>query len=207
MNKLESYKFSIKFFNTLEIISGYLLALVIISPAIILLVLFFNKLLNELILYIKTFLECYDDYIKIFLMPYIMCLSVLFLGVGGKNRAIEDKNTKIYQDLDKQYQELLKLVMAYPIETMPQINNIGIAGNTKHNSIYNAFAFMMWNFIETIYDNTKGSGRREVEYNDLWETWSVIIKTEGTNHIEWFKNNKNNRFKKSFIKWAEDNIE
>ncbi|MBF0628790.1 MAG: hypothetical protein HQL91_11300 [Magnetococcales bacterium] len=138
-----------------------------------------------------------DNIAKTYLLPYIMCVSVFFLGVGGKNRATDDKQARIYQDFDRQYQELLKIVITHPDAATPSTDL----------QKYNAFAFMMWNFLETIYDYTKGSGKKEIEYRDLWNTWGVIVLTEMKNHLNWFEKNNKGRFKEEFIAWTKNTLE
>lgn len=55
---------------------------------------------------------------------------------------------------------------------------------------YEIYAFISWNFCETIFD--KG----DVE---LMKTWSVVIDTENSLHRKWFDNPENtNKFKESF---------
>jgi hypothetical protein len=57
---------------------------------------------------------------------------------------------------------------------------------------YEIYAFITWNFCETIID--KG----DVE---LMKTWFVVIETENSLHRKWFDNPENSaKFKESFRK-------
>jgi hypothetical protein len=44
---------------------------------------------------------------------------------------------------------------------------------------YDLYAFMVWNFLETIYDRCRGN-------RELCDTWQPILEYEGTMHADWF---------------------
>ena len=57
---------------------------------------------------------------------------------------------------------------------------------------YDAFAFMVWNFIEAIYDYGESDAA-------LKETWGVIMVYEATLHRAWFEDPRNHlKFKDRF---------
>ena len=62
---------------------------------------------------------------------------------------------------------------------------------------YDAYALLIWNFIETIYDRCKEP--------NLIETWKPILDAEGDLHAKWFSLNLD-KFKLDFRKWASRKI-
>ena len=66
-------------------------------------------------------------------------------------------------------------------------------------SQYGAYAFMVWNFVETIFDRSQGWSNRR-----LRETWYPIIASENALHREWFDLPDNRRrFKQRFVRFIE----
>lgn len=60
----------------------------------------------------------------------------------------------------------------------------------KEKSRYETYAFICWNFCETIYDKMD---------DDLMRTWSVVIENENRLHRRWFEQAENqSKFKKEF---------
>ena len=101
--------------------------------------------------------------------------------------------TTHYTDLDSMYFELLKAAMEKPylynsIETL-----------TKEQKIeYDIYAFMVWNFLETIYDSCKKD-------KVLCKTWYPIINVENMKHRVWFDDSNNKiRFKKVFLDFIQN---
>ena len=88
-------------------------------------------------------------------------------------RASEQR--KNYVDLDKTYFELLKMRLEDPT-----------------NATKESYELMMWNFLESIYDQTDLEG-------ELWETWKPVFETEGRNHYPWFSRQAKAFFKDTFI--------
>lgn len=102
-----------------------------------------------------------------------------------------EKTSDDYDVFDSMYMELLKLGMEYPSFRNPDITNTyqhSLNGDEKVR--YELYAFMCWNFCETIFD--KGDKK-------LMNTWSVIIESESQLHAKWFEQAENRkRFKDSF---------
>jgi hypothetical protein len=99
-----------------------------------------------------------------------------------------------YAELDRVYFELLKIglerpyLLASPPPTDPN--------KAKE---YDAYAFMVWNFIETVVDRCEGRFNRH-----LRETWYPIIAAENANHRAWFDLPENRRkFKERFCRFIE----
>jgi hypothetical protein len=108
-----------------------------------------------------------------------------------------------YAEIDRVYFELLKIglerpeLLAYP--TLPaSLTSPGAPDPVKADQ-YGAYAFMVWNFIETIYDRCQGWSKRR-----LRETWYPIIGAENALHRAWFDQPQNRaRFKQRFIRFIE----
>lgn len=66
---------------------------------------------------------------------------------------------------------------------------------------YSTYAYMIWNFIETIYDLHQRS--RKNSY--MIETWMPVIIDENKLHFRWFKNNQR-LFKKEFREFVLEEV-
>lgn len=94
-----------------------------------------------------------------------------------------------YSELDSTYAGLLEKGIEHPHF---------VAGDVERDAIekvqYDLYAFMVWNFIETIVDRCHGK-------KTLAETWSPIILVEAKKHYAWFVKPENKeKFKDSFRK-------
>jgi len=102
-----------------------------------------------------------------------------------------DKTTNSYDVFDATYMELLKIAMDNPSFRNPEMTQdyeTAFSGDQKIR--YELYAFMCWNFCETIFDK---------QDKELMKTWSVIIESESKLHLVWFANpENNNKFKRSF---------
>ena len=59
---------------------------------------------------------------------------------------------------------------------------------------YELYAFMCWNFCETVFDK---------QDKELMKTWAVIIQSESQLHAKWFEKLENyDKFKPSFRKYV-----
>lgn len=101
-----------------------------------------------------------------------------------------------YAELDRVYFDLLKIGLERPyLLTSPPPTD-----PTKAKE-YEAYAFMVWNFIETVVDRCEGSSNRH-----LRETWYPIVATENAMHRAWFDLPENRRkFKERFRRFIETN--
>jgi hypothetical protein len=89
------------------------------------------------------------------------------------------------------YFDILKLGIEKPYLRDPTL----IATDQERRS-YDAYAFIVWNFIETIHDRCKKS-------HDLMSTWMPVVKAEHKIHGEWFGNAENApKFKVAFSRWV-----
>jgi hypothetical protein len=99
-----------------------------------------------------------------------------------------------YAELDRVYFELLKIGLERPeLLSYPASPDPAKAGQ------YGAYAFMVWNFLETIFDRCQGRSKRR-----LRETWFPIIAAENDLHRAWFELPENRRrFKQRFVRFIE----
>jgi hypothetical protein len=101
-----------------------------------------------------------------------------------------------YAELDRVYFELLKtgLERPYLLTSPPPTDPVKARE-------YDAYAFMVWNFIETVVDRCEGRSNR-----DLRETWYPIIATENALHRGWFDLPENrSKFKERFRRFIAAN--
>jgi hypothetical protein len=96
---------------------------------------------------------------------------------------------RFYCALDGTYFEIQKLIIEHPHLSNPYLDS-----KTKHELIeYDAFAFLTWNFVESIYDFSKAD-------DDLRATWDCILDYESKRHWEWFQTAGNqDKFKATFV--------
>jgi hypothetical protein len=99
-----------------------------------------------------------------------------------------------YAELDRVYFELLKLGLERPyLRTSPPPADPGKA------SEYEAYAFMVWNFLETVVDRCDSTSNPS-----LRETWDPVVATESALHRAWFDVPENRRrFKARFCRFIE----
>jgi hypothetical protein len=94
-----------------------------------------------------------------------------------------------YAELDRVYFELLRIGLERPYlrSALPPLD-------PAKASEYDAYAFMVWNFLETVVDRCDSSSNAS-----LRETWFPIVATEGALHRAWFDLPENQgKFKERF---------
>ncbi|UTW53074.1 hypothetical protein KFF05_06860 [bacterium SCSIO 12827] len=97
-----------------------------------------------------------------------------------------------YDDIDKNYFEILKIAFDHPYVHSPQTIT-----TAEQSEKYDLYAFMVWNFLEAIHDRCQKN-------SDLKETWEPIIEQEGARHWDWFDSADNaKQFKKKFQHYAQ----
>jgi hypothetical protein len=96
-----------------------------------------------------------------------------------------------YQNFDEIYMKLLETGMQNPdFRDATLTLNYKEQFNDKRLIQYEIYAFMCWNFCETIYD--RGD-------KDLMNTWLCVIETENSLHRAWFDAKENHsKFKDGF---------
>jgi len=100
-----------------------------------------------------------------------------------------------YDDIDKNYFELMKIAFENPYVQSPE--RISAPQEVEK---YNLYAFMMWNFLEAIYDRCRDDP-------ELRETWAPIILSESQRHHDWLAAPENAaNFKSNFIAYINSQI-
>ena len=122
----------------------------------------------------------------------IVC--TLFYSVWSFKTTLRDA---YYAEIDRVYFELLKIGLERPeLLTYP---TSPASPDPARASQYGAYAFMVWNFVETIFDRCQGWSKRR-----LRETWYPIIASENALHRAWFEQPDNRRrFKQRFVRFIE----
>jgi hypothetical protein len=119
--------------------------------------------------------------------------AVLAYGIPLElRRARRDERFLFYAQLDKTYFDIQKMLMEKPyLSNRPELRR------TKEEEYeYDAFAFIVWNFLESIFDYSE-----QDEF--LMETWECIFKHEARLHLEWFLREENRpKFKDRFWQYA-----
>jgi hypothetical protein len=92
-----------------------------------------------------------------------------------------------YSELDATYAGLLEKCIEHPHFVSEDAER-----DPTEKIQYDMYAFMVWNFIETIVDRCQNN-------KPLSETWSPIIAVEAKKHYGWFiKPENKDKFKESF---------
>jgi hypothetical protein len=117
----------------------------------------------------------------------IGAIAALLYSLKNFTKTLRDS---YYIQLDKMYFDLLKLIVERPYLIAPAETRKDDEGKQGE---YEAYAFMVWNFIETIFDRCPGNAH-------LCETWYPIIETENLLHRKWFDEARNrSKFKTKFV--------
>jgi hypothetical protein len=104
-----------------------------------------------------------------------------------------------YTEIDKIYADLVKLRITHTGLAIPRPNPpVDVKQWSPEDHQYDAYALLMWNFIETIYDRFYD---RRIKDKRLLRTWQPILKLEGNLHSKWLSKNLD-KFKPDFRKWA-----
>lgn len=110
----------------------------------------------------------------------------------------KDKSSSSYDVFDAMYLDILKTGMENPTFRNSDLTNSYLSSFSGDERIkYEIFAFISWNFCETIFD--KGD-------KELMKTWSVVIDAENELHRKWFDNPENSKkYKESFRNFISKN--
>lgn len=102
-----------------------------------------------------------------------------------------DKTNNSYTIFDQNYLEILKLGIEHPrFRDKAFTSNYDKQPDHEERIRYETYAYICWNFCETIVD--KGDAI-------LMETWGVVIETENNLHRKWFDQPENTgKFKDAF---------
>jgi hypothetical protein len=115
----------------------------------------------------------------------------LFYSVWSFRTTLRDS---YYAELDRVYFELLKLGLEHP-----ELLDFPTKPDPTKVREYDAYAFMVWNFVETVYDRCQGWTKRR-----LRETWYPVIAAENDRHRDWFDRPENrHKFKEPFCRFID----
>ena len=105
----------------------------------------------------------------------------------------EQQQMRFYAQLDAIYLDIQKLIIQHPFLARPD------GPRTADQEVqYQAFAFVVWNFIESIDDYDAELRGREAE-SPLKKTWGSIMRLEAMQHARWFQDRANEgKFKSDF---------
>ncbi|HXT70565.1 MAG TPA: hypothetical protein VN700_12450 [Vicinamibacterales bacterium] len=117
----------------------------------------------------------------------------------SSKRFLAQEQDRFYATLDSIYLDIQKMIIQHPHLAHPERKR-----SPDQETQYRAFAFIVWNFIESIYDYTQGADSSDPKRKQLTllrETWHCIIQHEGALHAEWFAKPENHhKFKERFRK-------
>ncbi|MFA4909913.1 MAG: hypothetical protein WC649_02530 [Desulfobacteria bacterium] len=121
----------------------------------------------------------------------IMAIAALIYSMTTFKKSLQ---TSHYTELDSMYFDLLKTVLE-----KPHLNNPIATRSDDQKIEYDIYAFMVWNFLEAIYDRCKHD-------KHLFSTWYPVIDAENRKHREWFDHPDNkHKFKAKFRDWILNN--
>lgn len=99
-----------------------------------------------------------------------------------------------YGELDKMYFDLLKTAVE-----KPHLIDPNGARSRDQRREYDTYAFMVWNFLETIYDRCQDA-------TELCVTWYPVVDAENRRHRAWFDDPENRpKFKQPFRDFIDRN--
>ncbi len=101
--------------------------------------------------------------------------------------------TNHYTSLDTMYMTILNMTLERPHLKTPR----GVKDEIQ-KSEYDTFAYILWNFLESIYDHC-------LEDKHLQSTWYPAISAESKVHQAWLEEPENRtKFKKDFCRFIRD---
>jgi hypothetical protein len=120
-------------------------------------------------------------------------MFTLFYSVWSFRTTLRDS---YYAELDRVYFDLLKIGMEHP-----DLLDFPTSPDPSKAREYDAYAFMIWNFVETVFDRCQGWSKQR-----LRETWYPVIAAENARHRAWFDLPQNRRkFKAHFCRFIDTN--
>lgn len=119
----------------------------------------------------------------------IMAVFALLYSMRTYNKTMQIVH---YGEMDKMYFEILKEALS-----KPHVVRKDITRNKEEEVEYSIYAFIVWNFLESIYDRCMLDAT-------LQKTWFPIIEAERVIHLEWIQNPVNRtKFKDEFLDFIE----
>jgi hypothetical protein len=120
-------------------------------------------------------------------------VSLFLYYVADRKDRARDRETNrqaFYAKIDDEYFSLLAELVHRP--------RLLAAARSEEEAIqYDAYALMVWNFLETIYDYCRAD-------QQLMNTWRPILEFESRRHADWFSRSENqSKFKPEFRGYLE----
>jgi hypothetical protein len=137
----------------------------------------------------------------------------IFASLVGLRRQLSDA---YYSEIDRLYFDLTSLQLT--VEGLAE--KCGKPASQGGDAQYEAYALMVWNFIETVFDRCceeRGIGpkkrfslrrvfikssRARAEASPLFETWRPVILKDARRHLPWFTTTPDLPFKGRFRVWV-----
>lgn len=100
-----------------------------------------------------------------------------------------------YGEIDKMYFDILKESLV-----KPHLSKGNFERNETEQMEYDIYAFILWNFLESIYDRCEND-------KELQKTWYPILDVEATNHRKWIELEENKlKFKDTFLLFVKKEV-
>ena len=96
-----------------------------------------------------------------------------------RRRSDEDRWDQFYYILDEFYFKILSITIEKPYLLQEMV-----AGDPDKRQEYDSFAFIVWNFIESIHDYSQKDAK-------IMETWLPVLIFEARRHGSWFADERN----------------
>jgi len=134
---------------------------------------------------------------------FVDCLSTLLAATAILiyiHFWIKDKRINSYNVFDSLYQDILKTGLEYPEFRNPEKTKDYKSSFSENQLIqYEIYAYMCWNFCETIYDKKD---------KRLMRTWLVVLEEERNLHLQWINQPENERkFKPEFLLYIKQAVQ
>lgn len=130
------------------------------------------------------------------LAPVLISIAALAFSLWVYHKT---KRKEAYTVFDTMYFELLTVAMEHPDFRNPKMTMAyrdNLSG--KEMAQYQIYAFMCWNFCETVVDQCD---------EDLLRTWNVVLHIENELHRTWFDEAENhNKFKTDFREYVKTKL-
>ncbi|MDZ4790784.1 MAG: hypothetical protein SGJ17_06165 [Hyphomicrobiales bacterium] len=84
---------------------------------------------------------------------------------------------------------------------------LGDSKNLLDDPKYKIFAFIVWNFLESVYDTSQTGKADWIEDpENIWGAWKGVVMVEGRLHSSWLKDASNQaNFKEEFLNFIRNN--
>ncbi len=157
---------------------------------------------------------------------WVLALFTLLLAIGipvtiwlstneqaeSDKRFLEQEQDQFYAQLDRTYLEIQKLIIDHPhLGGDPAVLLQNPQAAPEHLTQYDAFALIVWNFIESIHEFTRKGDKPLREHgmpDRLSQSWQCIFEYEGARHAQWFVHPRNQlKFQPAFRDYVATKLE